>query len=350
MKEHMKIHQINQLLITNPKSLNYFSKIQIDPQERFLGLLIDSDETHTVFSNALFLLKDTDQYQVRTHYDHQNPIESLQDFLVGPVVGIDRWLRAEYVLQLQELFPDIKFVDGSNIIEGLQTIKSSAEIEKMKEASRLNDLVMSQIVNELKVGVTERQIEQRLLELFREVGSDGPSFDPIVAFGENAADPHAVVSDRVLLENESIILDFGCIKEGYCSDMTRTYFLQNNPLKEVYDLVLKAQLAAIEAIVPQATFADVDRAARDLIEAAGYGEYFFHRLGHGIGQSVHEPFDVSSSNPRTIMPGMCFSIEPGIYLEGVGGVRIEDLVYVNHEGYAVVLNHVEKDKEILSII
>ncbi len=347
MKEQLIKHSINQLIVTEPKSLQYYSDIKLDPQERFLALLIEPETNSYVFANALFLLKDSDQYRVIEHYDYQDPIASLRPYLKGPVVGLDRWMRAEFVLKLQESFPDITFVDGSDIIEGLQTIKSADAIEKMKQASRLNDLVMKQIKSEIKVGISERDLEQRILQLFEEVGADGPSFEPIVAFGENAADPHAQVSDRLLKANESIILDFGCIKDGYCSDMTRTYFLGENSMKQVYDTVLQAQTAALKAIVPGARFCDIDKAARDVIEAAGYGKYFIHRLGHGIGQSVHEPFDVSSANPRQIQPGMCFSLEPGIYLEGIGGIRIEDLVYVDDQGFPVLLNHVSKTEEII---
>ena len=343
----MKQNQIQQLLITSPKSLAYLTGLQVDPQERFLALLIDEEGTMNIFSNVLLLIAPTDHYQVIEHFDHQDPIQSLGNYLAGANIGVDRWMRAEHLLKLQQTYPQFSWVDGSDIIEGIQTIKTKDEIEKMKEASRFNDIVMESIKKELRVGISEREVEEKLHHLFKEVGADGPSFNPIVAFGENGANPHAEVSNRTLKENESIILDFGCIKDGYCSDMTRTYFLQNNSLKEVYDLVLRAQLAAIAAIKPGVRFADIDQAARSIIEDAGYGAQFFHRLGHGIGRDVHEPFDVSSNNPREVMPGMCFSIEPGIYLENVGGVRIEDLVYVDEQGYGRVLNHVSKDSEVI---
>lgn len=347
MEKIMKQHKIQQLLVSSPKSIAYYTGLEIDPQERFLALLIHQDGRHQIFSNALFLIEPTPAYEVIEHFDHENPVIGLESYLTGSTIGIDRWLRAEFVFELQQQFPEKTFVDGSDIIEGIQAIKTSEEIDKMKEASRLNDLVMEDIIKELNVGVTEKEIEEKLRIAFKKVGADGPSFDPIIAFGENGANPHAGVSDRALKAGESIVLDFGCIKDGYCSDMTRTYFLNENPLKPVYDLVLQAQLAAIEAIKPGACFADVDQAARQLIEAKGYGTQFFHRLGHGIGKEVHEPFDVSGNNLRLIQPGMCFSIEPGIYLEGVGGIRIEDLVYVDEQGYGQVLNHVPKDREVL---
>ncbi len=345
----MKQQKIQQLLVSSPKSIAYYTGLEIDPQERFLALLIHQDGRQQLFSNALFLIKPTQAYEVIEHFDHENPIVGLEPYLNGTTIGVDRWLRAEFVFALQQQFPQKTFVDGSEIIEGLQAIKTKEEINKMKEASRLNDLVMEEIIKELKVGVTEKEIEAKLLASFQKVGADGPSFSPIIAFGKNGANPHAGVSDRALKAGESIVLDFGCIKDGYCSDMTRTYFLNENPLKPVYDLVLQAQLAAIAAIKPGACFADVDYAARQRIEAEGYGAQFFHRLGHGIGKEVHEPFDVSGNNFRLIKPGMCFSIEPGIYLEGVGGIRIEDLIYVDEQGYGQVLNHVPKDREVLQL-
>jgi Xaa-Pro dipeptidase len=215
----------------------------------------------------------------------------------------------------------------------------------MKEASRLNDVVMSQVPALLKVGVLESDVKTRIIELFKEI-TDGCSFDPIVAFGDHASDPHASTQDRPLKENEAIVIDMGCIYKGYCSDMTRTFFLKTNPMKDIYDLVLRANLAAISKVKPGVLLSEIDHAARSVITEGGYGPHFIHRTGHGIGTSVHEPYPVSSESQVVCQEGMIFSIEPGIYIEGVSGIRIEDLVLVTKTGVEV-LNHYPKNKEII---
>ncbi|HBG67376.1 MAG TPA: peptidase M24 family protein, partial [Kandleria vitulina] len=164
----------------------------------------------------------------------------------------------------------------------------------------------------------------------------------------NGADPHHVGDDSRLKEGDSIIVDMGCIYNGYCSDMTRTFFYKSvsEKQKDVYNLVLKAQLAAEAAIKPGLKLSDIDKVARDIISEAGYGEEFNHRLGHFIGRLTHEAGDVSSANDAIIKPGMIFSIEPGVYLPGEFGVRIEDLVLVTEDG-CKVLNHYPKELMIL---
>ena len=216
----------------------------------------------------------------------------------------------------------------------------------MRQASLNNDKVMARVRELIQVGKSEKQLEQEINAAFRELADSDPSFDTIVAFAENCADPHAVPSDKVLEEGMSVIVDMGCQFEGYCSDMTRTYFVGQNTMEEVYETVRRANLAGIAAVKPGVRFCDIDRACRQVIEEAGYGSYFIHRTGHGIGLSVHEPFDVSAVDEIVVEEGMCFSIEPGIYLPGVGGVRIEDLVLVTSDG-CEVLNHDPKDQPVL---
>ena len=152
--------------------------------------------------------------------------------------------------------------------------------------------------------------------------------------------------NRTLKEGEAVVVDMGCVIDGYCSDMTRTFFVGYNSEKEIYDLVLKANLAAEAMIKPGVRFKDIDKAARQVIEEACYGQYFIHRLGHGIGMEVHEPFDVSATNDMIVEEGMCFSIEPGIYIKDRIGIRIEDLVLVTSDGVEV-LNKYPKDQEVL---
>ena len=165
-------------------------------------------------------------------------------------------------------------------------------------------------------------------------------------YGDHGGVPHGVPGERTLKAGEAVVVDMGCVVDGYCADMTRTFFVGENTEQEIYDTVLRANLAGIAAVKPGIPFQEIDLAARKIIEDAGYGEYFIHRLGHGIGMEVHEPFDVSATNETIVREGMCFSIEPGIYIPGRVGIRIEDLVCVTKDGCRV-LNAYPKDQEVL---
>ena len=215
----------------------------------------------------------------------------------------------------------------------------------MIRASQVNDTVMAQVAKRIAVGKSEAALRDEIDEMFRQV-SQGNSFDTIVAYGDHAADPHGVPGERTLKAGEAVVVDMGCMVEGYCSDMTRTFFVGENTEKELYAIVRRANLAGIAAVKPGIPFKEIDLAARKVIEEAGYGEYFIHRLGHGIGMEVHEPFDVSATDETLVREGMCFSIEPGIYIPGRVGIRIEDLVCVTKDGCRV-LNSYPKDLQVI---
>ena len=191
--------------------------------------------------------------------------------------------------------------------------------------------------------MTEREVAEFIDAQFRAHGCEGPSFTTIVSFGANAADPHHEPDDTVLKEGDCVLFDMGCVKSRYCSDMTRTWFCGQPTEKQaaVHDLVRRANEAAEALIKPGVRLCELDAAARDLITEAGYGAYFNHRLGHFIGQTDHEKGDVSSANTAVARPGMIFSIEPGVYLPGEFGVRVEDLVLVTETG-CEVLNRNDK--------
>ena len=214
----------------------------------------------------------------------------------------------------------------------------------MIEASRLNDLAVERLIKEVNKGYTEKELADKLLDIYHDLGSEGFSFYPICCYGANAADPHHSNDDSTGKSGDSVILDIGCLWNGYCSDMTRTVFYQevSEEAKEVYGLVRLANETAEAMIKPGVRLCDIDKAARDIITDAGYGKEFNHRLGHFIGKDVHEFGDVSVNFDLEVKEGMIFSIEPGIYLPGKFGVRIEDLVMVTKDG-CKVLNSYPKD-------
>lgn len=325
-------------LITDAKMIHYLIGQHFHVGERFLGLLIDSNQS-VLFLNDLFPYPHPTLKIVRFK-DSEDPIKLLASYIHDDVLFVDKSLQAGFLLKLLKYKPLLELkIDV--LADHLRSIKDKDEQAKMMEASRINDAVMKEVPSLLKEGITELDVANAIEHLFYQQGADALSFEPIVAFGDHCADPHAIPSERKLKQGESIIIDMGCVKEGYCSDMTRTYFLGNHSHQYLYDLVLKANLEAIKTIRPGILFKEVDHAARSVIEKAGYGQYFIHRTGHGIGQDVHEPYDVSSTSEARIQAGMCFSIEPGIYIEGQVGIRIEDLVCVTEDG-CIVLNQADK--------
>ena len=217
----------------------------------------------------------------------------------------------------------------------------------MRESSKINDAVMDRLVAYIKEGMTELELADIIKNIFVECGADKAGF-AIVAFGANAADPHHRNDNTRLKSGDCVLIDMGCVKNGYYSDMTRTFFFKtvSDRQREVYDLVLKANLDAEAMVAPGVRFCDIDKAARDVITQGGYGPRFIHRLGHSIGMNEHEAGDVSSANTDPVLPGMTFSIEPGIYLPGEFGVRIEDLVLVTEDG-CELLNYNPKELTVL---
>lgn len=230
----------------------------------------------------------------------------------------------------------INLVHLGDSINKLRMIKSEEEIELIAKAEAIGDEAFNHIINFMEVGMTEKQVALELEVAMKQLGADGLSFDTIVASGTNSSMPHAVPTDKVINEGDFVTMDFGCIYKGYCSDMTRTVYMGDELTEkqlEVYTTVLNAQKEALKAIKPGAVCSDIDKIARDYIADAGYGEFFGHGLGHGVGLFIHEEPRFSRSCDVVLEPGMVLSVEPGIYLPGEFGVRIEDLIVVTEDGY-----------------
>lgn len=346
LKNKMRENQVDECILTDFYNLKYFVSCTIHTGERVLALLVSQSSQPILFVNELFHAKESEDYEVVYYNDIHDPIEKIADCLKGRVVGIDNNWNAGFLLRLMRKY-SADYVSATDLTAQIRCIKDEEELENMRRASLLNDEVMHRIKPYLKLGVTEMEIYDRLIQLFKEVSHGPVSFEPIVAFGVNGGDPHHESDDTVLREKDAVTIDMGCYYNGYCSDMTRTFLQHNNPeLEKIYEIVKKANKSAEAGIRVGMPLKDVDKIARDIITEAGYGPYFTHRLGHGIGIEVHEPYDVSSSDEVLVQEGMCFSCEPGIYVPDVGGVRIEDLVMIVN-GKAEVINHYNKEKEFL---
>lgn len=227
-----------------------------------------------------------------------------------------------------------ELVPASALLHALRAQKDARELERMERAQRITEKALEQILTEIRPGVTEKEIAARLQYHMLCFGAEKMSFDPIVASGPNGSMPHAVPTDRPIQSGEFVTMDFGCVYGGYCSDMTRTVCVgkPTEEMERVYETVLKAQLAGIAAARAGVTGAEIDGAAREVIRQAGYGDYFGHSFGHSVGVEIHESPNASPGNHEPMPAGAVVSAEPGIYLPGRFGVRIEDVIVLEEGG------------------
>lgn len=239
---------------------------------------------------------------------------------------------------LQRAVPDLEFIPVTDPVASLRRIKQPHELEKIRQAAEITDKAFLHIVDFVKPGMTEKEVALELEFYMRRLGAEGIAFDFIVASGVRGALPHGTASDKIIKEGEMLTLDIGCVFQGYHSDLTRTIFIGQPSDKqvEIYKLVLEAQTKALEAIKPGIKGSEVDRMARDVIIQAGYGENFGHGLGHGVGLEIHEGPRLSPRDDSVLEPNMVVTVEPGIYLPGWGGVRIEDLVVLTSKGCEII--------------
>ena len=314
----IKVAGVAQQLVTDPSSIAYLIGYETQPGERLLLLKVAADGRHQLYLNQLFPLASGLEHDIEvvTYRDGEPVISCLAQSLAPGKTGIDKVWPSHFLLDLMAARQDLQPVNAAYLVDDLRAIKSLPESEMVSE----------------------------LAGIYQRLGCQGFSFEPIIAYGANGADPHHETNDDRPQPGDSVVIDIGSSYKGYCSDMTRTVFYgePDEESRRVYETVRQAQEAAIKAVRLGVTFASIDRAARQVIEEAGYGEYFTHRTGHFIGREVHEAGDVSEFNQAKAQVGQIFSIEPGIYLPGKVGVRIEDLVLVTETG-CQVLNQVSKD-------
>ena len=327
-------------VVSDPVSINYLTGYFSDPHERQMFLFIFKEAETFLFLPALDVERATKtvDFPVHGYVDSENPWAKMKDLLPSQdlaqvLVEYQHLILAKYE-GLKEVFPAGHFSDLTPTINGLRLIKSEDEIEKMMIAGEFADRAVTIGFEAVKAGKTETDI---IAEIEFEMKKQGVemSFETMVLSADNAANPHGIPGPKEIEDNALLLFDLGIKTLGYCSDMTRTIAIgqPSDFQKEIYHLVLKAQEAALDMIKPGVTAHDIDRAARQVIEDAGYGQYFNHRLGHGIGMDVHEFPSIMEGNDMVIQEGMCFSVEPGVYIPGKVGVRIEDCGVVTKDGF-----------------
>ena len=260
----------------------------------------------------------------------------------------EKYLTFQLYQRLKTLLPQVLWVPTENLVESLLVTKDEEEIKKIKKAADISAKVYQEVLQYLRPGVKESDISAELEYRIKRNGGTGSAFEPIVASGLRSAMPHARASSKTLKKGEFVTLDFGASYDGYVCDITRTVVLGNATprQKKIYDLVLKAQTRAIESACSGMKGFELDKVSRDIIKKAGYQKYFGHGLGHGIGLLVHDSPGINTKSQEVLKPGMVITIEPGVYIPGWGGVRIEDDVLITRNG-CKILTHI--DRELLEI-
>lgn len=334
---------MRQLIVSDPDSLYYLLGHSYDPGERLLALYLDDNGRAVLFHNHMFHFPEQEGLVIADYDDIDDYMGLVADTVKPGLLGVDKFLRAKFLVPLLERRSDVQVKLGSAAVDWSRKYKDEEELELMRRSSAVNDLAVGEAIRHVGEDLTELQMADVVCDSHMSHGADA-RVDQLVCYGVNTAEPHHTSDRSELHPGEAVIFDIYAPVDHYFCDMTRTVFWQDVTAEQrkVYEIVKEANAAGIAAVRPGRPLREVDRAAREVIEKAGYGAYFTHRTGHGIGLALHEPPDVSSVTEETILPGMVFSVEPGIYLPGKFGVRLEDLVAVMEDG-AEVLNHYSKE-------
>ena len=332
--KEMQKRQLTHLIINDPSSIDYLINYKNNPGERMYLLLLSSDGHHKLFMNNLFYLDHELDIEQVWYSDTDNYLQLLADEFDGACsIGIDKNFPARFLIPLMNLVDECHFELGSECVDRVRMIKDEKEQQLMIEASKINDLVVDEVINICAKGnLTEKEVSDQLAGIYQKHGCTGNSFEPIVAYGKNGADNHHSGDDSTLKPGDSIVIDIGGLYKGYCSDMTRTIFAGYIPVKirEIYDLVLKNQIQALKEMYDGANAKIAARNVKNDFKLHNYD--LVHSLGHGVGLDIHETPFISDIRDWTLKENMVVTDEPGIYLTGTYGVRIEDTVLITKSG------------------
>jgi Xaa-Pro aminopeptidase len=343
LRELMTQRGIDAVAVAPSANFFYLTGVQMHLSERVTLLLITRQDAHLIVP-ALEVPRVESRARVPLTLHAWSDAEwvkagwtSLQSSvsLDGCNIAVDYYsVRALELTQLQEFARGAQISDATPLFETLRLTKDAAEVGAMRRAAHVLESSMDALLREVRVGKTEKELAARWQWLMFEHGADGSPDAPIVASGPNSAQPHTTATARALQHGDLVILDGWCTVDGYYGDITRTFAIGDvaDELKQIYQVTLRANKAGRAAVRPGAQCQDIDRAARKVIADAGFGEYFVHRTGHGLGLEVHEAPNIVEGDTRVLAPGNTFTVEPGIYLAGKGGVRIEDDLVVTQDG------------------
>lgn len=340
------------ILIMVPNNIYYFTGFLSEPHERFFALYIDIKTNESMLfvpsldKSAAQAVAQVDQ--IIPISDTDSPYEIFAQTIgqVPNLLSLEKsYMTIDKLEQLKQEMPSLTYQDAEKYIWQMRAQKTRNEIEKIKQAIDISEEALQYTWNHIKVGMTELELKAELEYQMTVLGADAVAFETIALSGKRAALPHGSPSNVKIKNGDFLLFDFGVTKEGYHSDLTRTCIVGEGTgeQEEIYRTVREANEAAIEAVKVGRPMQVIDRAARQIIENKGYGDYFTHRIGHGLGLDVHEYPSIHFHNETPITEGLLFTVEPGIYVPHIGGVRIEDDLYITEDGTIEVLSSFTKD-------
>jgi Xaa-Pro dipeptidase len=339
------------LVLNAGPTLTYLTGLKFHKMERPFALLIPRDAPTTLVlpefelnkTSASIISLDCFTYKEDPNswlaaFEQACQHAKINNFRIGVESNHLRVLELQY---LEHAAPEALFIPADEILGDLRAQKDEEELSTMRKAAEIAQEAMENLLKDIQLGMSERNIAAELVVQLLRAGSDAAiPFSPIVACGSNSADPHATPTDRTIELGDLLLIDWGAAHKGYVSDITRTFAIGDvdSELLIISKIVAEANAASRSSCRPGVTAAEIDRAARDIITAAGYGANFTHRTGHGLGMEGHEPPYIHGANKKAMQPGTTFTIEPGIYLPGRGGIRIEDDVVITSDGVESLTN------------
>lgn len=336
-----RLHDNEAVFITGRPNIFYYSGFTSED-----AYLLISHDTCLIITDSRYTIQAHEQAKGFEVLDIKDGFEKVFSRTNAKYIGYEENIMSvrEYKHIRSRLRQNQDFIEMQNLIDEPRKIKDEKEIKKIAEAESIGDEAFSHILNEIKPGKTEKEIALELEFFMKRQGAEALSFDTIAASGKRSAMPHGVATDKKIEEGDFLTLDFGCVFEGYCSDMTRTIVIgkASERQKEIYNTVLNAQTSAIDVIHEGIPCSEVDNIARSIINEAGYGDKFGHGLGHSVGIEIHESPSFAPKCNEKVRNGNVITVEPGIYIDGFGGVRIEDLIAV-HDGTVTNLTHSPKE-------
>jgi Xaa-Pro dipeptidase len=339
----LQTENLDLTFVSSTDNVFYLTNFHCEPHERVLGLFAFPNEEPILVCPKMEEAQAKGagwNYEIIGYNDTDNPWELIKQSLYKRNINVERLaIEREHVTvtryeMLKQLFPQANFIAAEEKLHELRMLKDEKEFSILKEAASYADLAIEIGVSAIKEGVTELEILAKIEYELKKKGIHKMAFSTMVLTGANSALPHGVPGSNKVTKGDFVLFDLGVIIDGYCSDITRTVAFGNITDKqhEIYNTVLQAELAAIEACTLGTPLKELDNIARSIITNAGYGDYFPHRLGHGLGIGVHEFPSLKADNDMPLREGMCFTIEPGIYVPSIGGVRIEDDVFMTKNG------------------
>jgi Xaa-Pro aminopeptidase len=352
LREALRHAQLDALVITHPANRRYLTGFEADdtPPNESGGHVVIGAEHAVLIVGALEAQRAHEQAADFKIFDRVRPLAKADATVLSEIgakrIGFeeDAILYLDYVTLRDNLSADTELVAVGNIVGDLRVVKSTDEIALLERAIAITDQAFEHVAAGISEGDTERQVALRLDIAMRELGASGPSFPTIVASGPNSALPHHEPSDRSIVAGEPIVIDMGAMVDGYCADLTRTVWVgePNETLRAIYPVVLRALEEAEAELASGMSGREGDGIAREVIAGAGYGDFFPHSLGHGVGVQIHERPNLSPRSDEQLAPGHLVTIEPGVYLPGKGGVRIEDVAVVEPDGSIRILTRASK--------